>query len=358
MLVVILGEGIVASQLAGLFASHGARTFLVRTSGELGGSSACAIPNVGLFTSLEEASNAIRAAAWIIEASELDLDRRRGLLRRLEDLLLEGALVTVDESILPLSILAEGMSSRLLRRFAIAHFFVPVDRLPLVEIVPSALMPDERTNLLVRNLRALGRTPMSCRDLPGFIANRIGFYLLALATREAIERKIPFDLVDATAHSSWGLPRSGVFGLIDLIGVETTVRLMSTLADLLPNDLALQAVMPRGHTLFEFLAQGVGPRSFYRPRTETRPKQVWRAGQQQYVDIKVRTDDVKNGAREEEIASFSKFVSERVATYVRLICEEHAISEDVAWEAMRLGYGWSKKAMRVPSGKKLVWIAA
>ena len=77
---------------------------------------------------------------------------------------------------------------------------------------------------------SLGESIVACMDSPGFIANRLGVYWLQVGVIEAIDAGLDVEEDDAVVGTSFGLPRTGVFGLIDLIGLELMPHINASLA--------------------------------------------------------------------------------------------------------------------------------
>ena len=73
---------------------------------------------------------------------------------------------------------------------------------------------------------------MRCNDAPGFIANRLGAMWIDAAIAEAIARGLDVELADAAIARAFGSPKTGVFGLLDLVGIDLSldVRGRSTTA--------------------------------------------------------------------------------------------------------------------------------
>ena len=66
----------------------------------------------------------------------------------------------------------------------------------------------------------LGKGVVECKDTPGFIANRIGVYWMMTGLLEAMRIGISVEAADAVMGRPAGIPKTGVFGLIDLIGID------------------------------------------------------------------------------------------------------------------------------------------
>ena len=94
----------------------------------------------------------------------------------------------------------------------------------------------ERVQLAARTI--LGKTVIDCFDTPGFIANRIGCYWMAVAAIEAEQRGLRVEEADA-ALVAFGVPKTGVFGLLDLVGLDLVPPVWGALANSLPADDAI-----------------------------------------------------------------------------------------------------------------------
>lgn len=91
----------------------------------------------------------------------------------------------------------------------------------LVELVGGTdTSPDTVAQLTGTVERQLGKVVLPCRDTPGFIANRIGNLWMAAGAREALDNDIPLELADALFSRPVGIPRAGIFGLFDYIGLQ------------------------------------------------------------------------------------------------------------------------------------------
>jgi len=172
---------------------------------------------------------------WIVEAVIEDLAIKRDLYRRIDAVRRPGTIVSSNTSTIPRAALVEGVSESFAGDFVITHFFNPPRVMQLVELVTGT----EHSTALVDRVTAacrtaLGKTVVLCRDTPGFIANRIGCYWMAVGILEAIRLGLTVEEADAV-NAALGVPRTGVFGLIDLVGVDLVPhvwgRLMATLPE-------------------------------------------------------------------------------------------------------------------------------
>src|SRR5436305_639846 len=89
----------------------------------------------------------------------------------------------------------------------------------LLDIVPKA---DKDALKSIRDFCdiRLGKNVIMCKDTPGFIANRIGTYWLTLGLVEAVDQGLTVDEADAVGAAPFGIPKTGFFGLMDLVGLD------------------------------------------------------------------------------------------------------------------------------------------
>ena len=81
---------------------------------------------------------------------------------------------------------------------------------------------------------ALGKSIVRCKDSPGFIANRLGVYWLQVGVIEAMDRGLTVEEADAVIGRPMGIPKTGVFGLIDLVGLDLMPHINASLAQRCP----------------------------------------------------------------------------------------------------------------------------
>ncbi|MDE2618898.1 MAG: 3-hydroxyacyl-CoA dehydrogenase family protein, partial [Sphingomonadales bacterium] len=119
---------------------------------------------------------------WIVEAIVERLDLKQALYARLEAVKRPGTAVSSNTSTIPLNALVEGRGEQFRRDFLITHFFNPPRYMRLIEIVRGA-ETDAAVADRVEDFadRMLGKRVVPTKDTPGFIANRIGTYWLAVA---------------------------------------------------------------------------------------------------------------------------------------------------------------------------------
>lgn len=162
----------------------------------------------------------------VLEAIVEDIEIKKKVLRELEPLVSKQCVVASNTSTLSVS----DMQSALERpdRFAGFHFFNPVDRMLLVEVIRGDATDDRTTASLVALAKRLGKTPVVVKDGPGFLVNRIlGPYLneashllLETADVESVDR----------AFVSFGMPM-GPLRLLDEVGIDVAQKAGRVLAE-------------------------------------------------------------------------------------------------------------------------------
>jgi 3-hydroxyacyl-CoA dehydrogenase len=175
---------------------------------------------------------------WICEAVVEDLATKRKLFERLEPLRREGSVVSTNTSGIPLRDITEDMPARLRRDIAVTHFFNPVKVMRLLELVPGADTTPDVIQALGGFCRdVLGKGVVNAKDTVNFIGNRIGCYWMLRGlymAHEALDAGLTMEEIDAQLSAPIGLPPTGLYGLIDLIGLDVMDLVGKNLAINLP----------------------------------------------------------------------------------------------------------------------------
>jgi len=172
---------------------------------------------------------------WVAEAVVERLDIKKDLYRRLDAVCKDDAIITSNTSTIPIRLLIEDMPESFRQRFAITHFFNPVRFMRLLELVRG-----EDTDPAVIDLLAdfceqqLGKGVVPCRDTPGFLGNRVGVFAIQCALHAAFELGLTPQQADAIFGRPMGIPKTGVFGLYDLIGIDLMSDVVQSLVNILP----------------------------------------------------------------------------------------------------------------------------
>lgn len=172
---------------------------------------------------------------WIVEAIIERLDLKQALYAKLEDVRKPGTAISSNTSTIPLGQLIDGRSEAFAADFLITHFFNPPRYMRLIEIVTGAKTgADTAAKVSAFVDRAMGKTVVRANDTPGFIANRIGTYWLSVAINAAIDLGLTVEEADAIGGKPMGVPKTGIFGLIDLVGIDLMPLLQKSLTATLP----------------------------------------------------------------------------------------------------------------------------
>ncbi len=172
---------------------------------------------------------------WIIEAVIERLDIKQSLYQKIEQVRKSDAIVSSNTSTIPLQDLVKGLPKSFSSCFLITHFFNPPRYMRLLELVSGANVRSE-AEAAIRKFadHSLGKGVVKCKDTPGFIANRIGIYWIQVAVAEAMALGLTVEEADAVVGRPMGIPKTGVFGLSDLVGIDLLPHLMESMIRTLP----------------------------------------------------------------------------------------------------------------------------
>ncbi|MBL4741196.1 MAG: 3-hydroxyacyl-CoA dehydrogenase family protein [Sneathiella sp.] len=161
---------------------------------------------------------------WICEAIVEDVTVKRELFEKLEPLRRDGSVISTNTSGIPLKDITEGMPIRLRKDIVVTHFFNPVKIMRLMELIPGEDTTKDVTDALADFCaNKLGKGVVYAKDTVNFIGNRIGcFFMLSglHKARAAVQSGMSMEQVDALLSKPVGLPPTGLYGLIDLIGLD------------------------------------------------------------------------------------------------------------------------------------------
>ncbi|MFP5417034.1 MAG: 3-hydroxyacyl-CoA dehydrogenase/enoyl-CoA hydratase family protein [Actinomycetes bacterium] len=296
-------------------------------------------------------------ADWIIEAVFEDPAVKHALYARLDAVRRPGTLVSSNTSGIPFAELVRGQSDAFAGDFTITHFFNPPRTMELVEVVAGEAT-DVRIHARVAAVcdRQLGKVVLECRDTPGFIATRLGSLWMAAGALEAFRLGLDPETADAVMSRPFGIPRTGVFGLFDLVGINLVPLLWPVLTNALPPsdachryDLGADPVF--GHLLSHGLVGRRGPGGFYRRRNEAGEKvdEVFDTGSLAYRTRRTPDDPAASARDLADVISldspggrYAWTVYARVLDYACTIAPEIADDVSAIDEAMRLGFAWGR----------------
>ncbi len=178
----------------------------------------------------------------IIEAIIEQLGPKQALYARLESIVAPHAIIASNTSGIPMARLTEGRSASFRERFLGMHFFNPPRYLHLLEIIPTP-ETSESTQAAVRRFsdRVLGKGLVVAKDVPGFIANRLGVFGMVLAIRLMEEHRLTIDDVDVLTGPLTARSKSATFRTADLSGIDVIAHVTKELSETTGEPFALPA---------------------------------------------------------------------------------------------------------------------
>ena len=180
---------------------------------------------------------------WIAEAVVERLDTKKELYKKIDAVRKSGSIVSSNTSTIPISLLVEDMPESFRAEFAITHFFNPVRFMRLLEIVRGEDTRQDVINCLERfNDERMGKGIVLCKDTPGFLGNRVGVFAIQTALHAAFRLGLSPEEADALFGRPMGIPKTGVFGLYDLIGIDLMSDVAKSLVSILPPEDAFYQV--------------------------------------------------------------------------------------------------------------------
>jgi 3-hydroxyacyl-CoA dehydrogenase len=173
----------------------------------------------------------IAGCGWIIEVVAENLEIKRGLLQKVAAHRKPGTITTTNTSGLPIAEIVAGFDDDLRRHWFGTHFFNPPRYMRLLEIITTHETSHDAVAVASSFAdRRLGKTIVSSRDTPNFIANRIGTFTLANAIRLMRTQGLTIEEVDALTGAPLGWPKTGTFRLGDLVGVDVLAHVAANFA--------------------------------------------------------------------------------------------------------------------------------
>jgi 3-hydroxyacyl-CoA dehydrogenase len=305
---------------------------------------------------LEDHLDLLKECDWIVEAVLEDLSVKQALYRKLDTVRKDGAIVSSNTSTIPLKNLLAETPSEFARNFLITHFFNPPRYMRLLEIAAGPATRPEAVQAIGEfcDVR-LGKGVVRCKDTPGFIANRIGSFWIQAAIKAAMDLGLDVEEADAVMGRPFGIPKTGVFGLIDLVGLDLMPHVSRSLQATLPKGDAYQASagMP---ALFErMIAEGYtgrkGKGGFYRLNRSNgaRVKEAIDLRTGEYRPArKPALESLEVGARKpaallahpDKGGEFARRVMGATLAYAASLVPEIADDIVAVDRGMKLGYAW------------------
>ena len=192
---------------------------------------------------IEDHLDWLKDADWVIEAVIENPAIKKSLYQKLDAVCGKDCLIASNTSTLPLKLLTQDMPDSFKQRFMITHFFNPPRYMRLLELVSGEqTRPDLIAAVSHFSDIQLGKSCVRCKDTPGFIGNRIGIYWLLCGLHEAIDLGLTVEQADGVLSAPFGIPKTGVFGLLDLVGLDLIPHILKSMTLALPQDDAFHQV--------------------------------------------------------------------------------------------------------------------
>ena len=307
----------------------------------------------------------LAACDLIIEAVIEQLPVKQALYKRLHQTISADCIVTSNTSTIPISLLVSDMPVDFARRFAITHYFNPVRFMRLLELVRGEHTDEAIMDALADfNDRILGKGVVRCGDTPGFLGNRVGVYALQLSLHEALSAGIPIEQADALISRPLGIPKTGVFGLYDLIGIDLMSDVAASLRSILPDGDAFHAVGDDPALVTAMIADGwtgnKGKGGFYRDTESGRQVRIIEGGADglSWRDVSSQLPDAVQlslaaAARQGEPLDplladtspggrFAQTVLVKILAYAASLVPAITTSPQDIDDAMKLGFNWQR----------------
>ncbi len=196
-------------------------------------------------------------ADWIVEVVVERLPVKQAVFERVEHARRPGSIVSSNTSGIRLSEITAGLPASFAADFLITHLFNPPRYMGLLELVAG---PSTRPQVLetLREFCAvrLGKEVVEARDTPSFIGNRIGVVAMLAGVQAALELGLTVEQADAIAGKPIGWPGTGVFGLIDLVGLDVLADVARNMQGQLPASDSAQALLELPPLLSTMLERG------------------------------------------------------------------------------------------------------
>jgi 3-hydroxyacyl-CoA dehydrogenase len=179
----------------------------------------------------------IADADWIVEVIVEQLEPKRQLMERIEQVRKPGSIVSSNTSGIPIAAIAAGRSEEFRQHFLGTHFFNPPRYLYLLEVIST---PDTAPEIVETisdfAYHRLGKGVVRAKDRPNFIGNRIGTYAMQTRILYALEHGYSVEEVDSLTGELIGNPKTGTFRLIDLVGLDIANHVSANLYNGVPED--------------------------------------------------------------------------------------------------------------------------
>ena len=297
----------------------------------------------------------VKDADWVVEAVVEKIDIKHNLYEKIFKTRKAGSIVSSNTSSIPIKVLSENLSEKDKKDFCITHFFNPVRYMGLLEIVKNENNDLEKINFLKDFCETLlGKGVIVCNDTPGFLGNRVGVYAMQVAMTEAFKMKLSVEEADAVFGRPMGIPKTGVFGLYDLIGIDLMADVLKSLIKELPEIDKFHKIAKEVPLITKLIETGYtgrkGKGGFYRVNKESGKKvlealnlETGEYASSKKINIKSDKVDLKNLInRKDKYGNYAWSVISEIIKYASSLVPNVTKEFNNIDEAMRLGFNWAK----------------
>ena len=224
----------------------------------------------------------------------------------------------------------------------------------ILEIVKNENNDLEKINFLKKFCEEeLGKGAIICNDTPGFLGNRIGVYAMQVAMTEAFRMKLSIEETDAVFGRPMGIPKTGVFGLYDLIGIDLMADVLKSFIKELPKNDPFQIVAKEIPLITKLINTGYtgrkGKGGFYRMNKLNNQKilEAINLVSGEYsptkkIDLGIETVNLNILInRKDKYGEYAWSVISKIIKYASSLVPGITDKFNDIDEAMRLGFNWA-----------------
>jgi 3-hydroxyacyl-CoA dehydrogenase len=285
---------------------------------------------------------------WVIEVIIENLALKLALYQQISPYLKPDAIISSNTSTIPLAKLVANSPQSFKKNFLITHFFNPPRYMQLLELISGVdTLPSVVEKVSQFCQIQLGKGVIKCHDSPGFIANRLGCFFLELGLTQALKFELSISVIDALLSTTLGIPKTGVFGLMDLIGIDVMELIAKSLVDTLKDADYFKHIYFKHEVIQHMLSKNLLGRKaksgFYRLQMPDKKKQELNLSTLAYQEISSLKETItlkqiitSNSHEANYVTSVIWQLLYYATTLVPEVCDNvYEIDE-----AMKLGFNW------------------
>jgi len=308
--------------------------------------------NVG---NINDDFDVVKDADWIVEAVVERIDIKHNIYEKIFKSRKSGAIVSSNTSSIPIKVLSEKLNDDEKKDFCITHFFNPVRYMGLLEIVKNKNNDLDKINSLKKFCeQKLGKGAIICNDTPGFLGNRIGVFAMQVAMTEAFKMKLSIEEADAVFGRPMGIPKTGVFGLYDLIGIDLMADVLKSFIKELKKNDPFQVVAKEIPLITKLIQTGYtgrkGKGGFYKMNKKNNQKileainlETGEYAPSNKIDLGIETVNLNSLInRKDKYGEYAWSVISKIIKYASSLVPGITNKFNDIDEAMRLGFNWTQ----------------